>query len=266
MRVTAYEESFDLLPDRGVYWPRRRTLLVADLHLGKPNVFRVAGIPVPDSCPSDLARLSTLIRVHAPERLVILGDLLHAKAAHSTQLLDALAAWRAAHRALDILLIRGNHDTHAGDPPASLGFRIENEPFADVGDASIKFRHFPPPSLKIGRNRADPSARAGAAGSPSSGTTRLSLALCGHLHPAVRLNGPVSSLRADCFYLAPGALVLPAFGAFTGSKVIVPSARDRVFVVGEREVIDATRAIASIVVTTRPARRRSVSASPRRES
>ena len=262
MRLTTHNESFDLLPDRAIYWPRRSTLLVADLHLGKPNVFRVAGIPVPDACPADLARLSSLIATHAPERLVILGDLLHARAAHSPQLLEALHTWRAAHTNLDILLIRGNHDTHAGDPPASLRFRIENEPFADAHDALIAFSHFPPtpaghtqdhgplppPPRGRGQGVGKPSAHnhittadtntPRANDSPSADT----LTLCGHLHPAVRLRGPVSSLRADCFYLTPAALVLPAFGAFTGSKVITPRTHDRVFVVGDREVIECPRA------------------------
>jgi uncharacterized protein len=229
MRLTTHNEHFSLLPQRAIHWPRRRTLLVADMHLGKPNVFRVAGIPVPDSCPADLARLSSLISAHSPDRLVILGDLLHARAAHSPQLLDALATWRAAHAQLDLLLIRGNHDAHAGDPPASLRFRIENEPFADADDSLVNFAHFP----------------------PTAQASTQTLTLCGHLHPAVLMRGPVSSLRADCFYLTPTALVLPAFGAFTGSKVITPHPNDRAFIVGENQVLEASR---TPVITPRTAR------------
>ena len=36
-----------LLAGRALLWPERRTLLVADLHLGKGAVFRARGVPVP---------------------------------------------------------------------------------------------------------------------------------------------------------------------------------------------------------------------------
>ena len=39
-------------------------------------------------------------------------------------------AWRAAHRSLDLVLVRGNHDDRAGDPPATLGIRVVDEPLA----------------------------------------------------------------------------------------------------------------------------------------
>lgn len=231
MRICLLGEDFELLPLRALWWPRRRTLLIADTHLGKGNVFRLAGVPVPEACDSDLARLSSLISNYAPDRLIILGDLLHAPAARSPEVLSALARWRNLHRVLDVLLVRGNHDLKAGDPPACLRFRTDNEPAHDCADdGPVRLAHVPPVSHE------------------ESGDT---LTLCGHIHPAIRLHGPVSSLRAACFWYTGDALVLPAFGSFTGCASIAPREHHRVFVVGDRQVHEPAQ---QVVVRTRQGR------------
>lgn len=208
-------EQWRLLHHRAVYWPRQRTLLVADLHLGKPAAFGSAGIPVPHSCPHDLDRLSAAVAcctdAGGVERLVILGDLLHARSGCTREVMDALREWRPRHSRLDVLLVRGNHDDRAGDPPTELGFRIANEPASDPGDGHVRFAHYPP---------NDPHADAD------------TLTMCGHLHPAVRLDGSVSAARWSCFWCTPSAMILPAFGSFTGDKVVRPVEGDRLFAVG----------------------------------
>ena len=56
-------EPMRLLADRALYWPARRRLLVADLHLGKADTFRAAGIALPSGGTAlDLGRLATLAR------------------------------------------------------------------------------------------------------------------------------------------------------------------------------------------------------------
>ena len=40
-------ETLHLHADRALYWPRRRMLIVADVHLGKAAAFRSHGIPIP---------------------------------------------------------------------------------------------------------------------------------------------------------------------------------------------------------------------------
>lgn len=55
-------EPMRALGDRALYWPARRRLLIADLHLGKGDVFRRAGIALPSGGTShDLARLAALL-------------------------------------------------------------------------------------------------------------------------------------------------------------------------------------------------------------
>lgn len=217
VEIAWHDERLTLLPERAVWWARRRTLLVADMHLGKAATFRALGVPVPQGPDhADLARLSALIaRLHA-DRLVILGDLLHAKAAHEPETLASLDAWRATHRSLNVLLIRGNHDTSAGDPPAHLNFVLRNQPASEPDDAPLCFAHHdhvcPQPS------------RSGV--------------FCGHIHPRLHMRGPVSALRAPCFWLTQNRLVLPAFGTFTGGHTISPGPRDRVFPIGDDRVIE----------------------------
>ncbi len=41
--VVLCDERVQLLADRALYWPRARTLFVADVHLGKAAAFRAGG-------------------------------------------------------------------------------------------------------------------------------------------------------------------------------------------------------------------------------
>ncbi|MDX2114004.1 MAG: ligase-associated DNA damage response endonuclease PdeM [Planctomycetota bacterium] len=205
-------ERLELLAGRGAFWARERALLVADLHLGKPATFRTMGIPVPEATTrADLERLDRMLLATAARRLIILGDLLHARAGRAPETLDAVARWRGARRELSVLLIRGNHDHRAGDPPPHWGFEIVDGPFP-VGPFVL--RHEP----------AD---------------DERGYVLCGHIHPAVSLRGPAgTSMRCACFWFGAGVGVLPSFGAFTGAKVVRPARGDRVFAVGPETVVE----------------------------
>lgn len=207
------EQRLHLLPDRAIWWPARCTLLLADLHFGKAAAFRSAGVPVPERTTlTDLKRLDALLERFAPERMVILGDLIHAPTGRAPGTLDTIATWRDAHRSLDILLVRGNHDRRSGDPPDS--WRMTCIPGAHP-DGPFVYRHEPAPDER-------------------------GYVLAGHLHPAASLTGSGSSMKAPCFWFGPDVGVLPAFGSFTGTKVVRPKRGDRVFVVGGGEVVDVS--------------------------
>jgi DNA ligase-associated metallophosphoesterase len=206
-----------LLAERALWWPDERTLFVADLHLGKAETFRALGVPVPDGpTAATLRRLDALVRARDARRVVVLGDLLHARQAHTPATLGVLAAWRDAHPRLDCVLVRGNHDDHAGDPPAALGIACV-DPGAPLGPFTL--HHAPAPE---------------AGGQPPGDGHRL----CGHVHPAVRLRGRAGdSIRLRCFVVGRAQTVLPAFGDFTGAACVthgpglrvVAIAGDRVF-------------------------------------
>ncbi|RZA14803.1 MAG: phosphoesterase, partial [Lysobacteraceae bacterium] len=85
-------EPVRLLADRALYWPARRRLLLADLHLGKADTFRAAGIALPRGGTAlDLARIAALVAAQGAEELWVLGDLLHGR--------TDLSSWRAAWEA-----------------------------------------------------------------------------------------------------------------------------------------------------------------------
>ena len=72
------EEELLLHPLKALYWPFRKLLLLADLHLGKTFHFRREGFAVPARA-GDLnwEKLIALLLDLQPERVIFLGDLFH---------------------------------------------------------------------------------------------------------------------------------------------------------------------------------------------
>ncbi|MBV9891401.1 MAG: ligase-associated DNA damage response endonuclease PdeM, partial [Rhizobacter sp.] len=203
-------QPLTLLPEKAAFLPASRTLLVADAHIGKAVTFRALGVPVPRGTTSEtLAALSTLIERWRARRVVFLGDFLHSARAHAAATIGAVARWRRAHAPLELVLVRGNHDNRAGDPPAHLGIDVVDEPYAHGGLALCHH----------------PRARRG------------SYVVAGHLHPCIGIAGRgFDHLRLACFWLGDDVGVLPAFGAFTGMHPIRPNENDRVFAVADDAV------------------------------
>ncbi|MEO6166129.1 MAG: phosphoesterase, partial [Chitinophagales bacterium] len=55
-------EELYLLPEKAIFWMRKKSLFIADLHLGKSGHFRKAGIPVSSLVHhADLNKLSAII-------------------------------------------------------------------------------------------------------------------------------------------------------------------------------------------------------------
>ncbi|RFU44061.1 ligase-associated DNA damage response endonuclease PdeM [Paraburkholderia sp. DHOC27] len=200
-----------LCAERAAFDPVSKLLLVADAHFGKDAVFRSHGIPVPvGSTAGDLARLDALIAAHDPQRLVFLGDVLHGAQSHTPEVMAALHAWRARHREMRITIVEGNHDRHAGLPPASLDYEAATEPWR-VGPWALC--HYP-------QRVAD------------------AYALAGHEHPVYRLATRIESVRLPCFRFNERAGVLPAFGSFTGGYVVNDSALDEsIYVIADGNVL-----------------------------
>jgi DNA ligase-associated metallophosphoesterase len=206
LAVACAGETLWLLPERALWWPARRVLFVADLHLGKAAAYRALGQPVPaGTTRENLDRLSALLRHYAPAELVFLGDFLHAAEARTASMLSALAQWRETCADLRCTLVRGNHDRRAGDPPTSLGIAIVNEPWL-IGPFA-------------------------ACHHPQAHATHHVIA--GHVHPVVKLQGRGREhLRLPCFVLDARKLVLPAFGEFTGGWIVETEPGVQVFPAG----------------------------------
>jgi uncharacterized protein len=200
-----------LLSERAAYWPPKKTLFVADFHLGKAASFRRAGIALPSGTTAEnVERLGRAIDKTGAKEVVFLGDFLHSAKGRTQSTFERFAAWRESRKAVDLTLVRGNHDKKAGDPPPAWGMRC-----IEAGETLGPFilNHEP-------------------------GASRGGYALAGHIHPAVRLFAEgETSLRLPCFWFGSRFGVLPAFGAFTGNAEVVPRRGDQVFVIAEHEVL-----------------------------
>ena len=189
------DEAFALHGLRALHWPAADALLIADLHLGKGESFRRGGLPVPrGGTADDLARLAALLSATRAARLLILGDVLHDALHAEAGWREDWDAFRAAHAALHVEAVAGNHDRAlvpspgAVDGALALGLVLRAE---GVPERGIALCHEPGQAP---------------AGGPS---------LCGHLHPAARVPG-LGRLPAFWWRPASRQLVLPAFSGFTG--------------------------------------------------
>ena len=194
-----------LLAQRALYLPEHRTLLVADAHIGKAVSFRRLGVPVPGGTTTEtLDRLAAAVAASEARHVVFLGDLLHSARSRAAATWAAVAEWRDAHAQLELTLVRGNHDRHAGDPPPEWRVRCIDGPLRLGG---LALSHHP---------------------EPLDGA----YVLAGHVHPAAVIGGRArDSLRLPCFHFGERVGVLPAFGAFTGMHVLPRGPADRVVVI-----------------------------------
>ncbi|CAI3808548.1 hypothetical protein GLGCALEP_05235 [Pseudomonas sp. MM221] len=192
-----------LLADKAIYWPARRALLVADLHIGKAASYRALHQPVPrGTTAATLDRLDALLAAYDCELLIVLGDFLHARTARAPATLASLHAWRERHGDLKIVLIRGNHDLNAGDPPVSLRIEVHSEPWI-ITPFALQHEPKPHPTHPV---------------------------LAGHVHPVFVLRGKARQrLRLPCFVIDKGVSLLPAFGEFTGGWAVAPEDGGRVY-------------------------------------
>ena len=221
--ITLGGHELHLRPDKTVWWPARRTLLVADLHLGKVTAFAAGGVPIDPkigllAAGRDLALLANAVSSTGAERIIILGDLIHAKGSRDAKLLGHVAAWRGTISETEILLIRGNHDSKAGDPPASWIMTVCDEGRDEHG---LVLLHVPR--------------------SHRTCTPQGAPAVCGHVHPVVTL-GDLPGCggqreRVACFVRTNNELILPAFGSFTGGGRVSPAADTRLYLIAGSRVM-----------------------------
>jgi DNA ligase-associated metallophosphoesterase len=215
LRISLAGTDVVLHPSGAIYLPAQHTLLVADAHFGKAVSYRKLGVPVPEATTAaTLDDLTTAVAQTGARALVFLGDFLHSARSHARETLDAVQRWRERHASMALTLVRGNHDERAGDPPASFGIDVVDEPLR-AGPFALCHHPRPVPGAYV---------------------------LAGHWHPCVSIKGRAfERLRLPCFWLGDdsGQLperavgVLPAFGSFTGMHRIEPGAGDRIFPVAE---------------------------------
>ncbi|HKR25116.1 MAG TPA: ligase-associated DNA damage response endonuclease PdeM [Allosphingosinicella sp.] len=173
------------LPQGALFWPARRALLVADLHLEKASWFAAGGqmLPPYDSMAT-LADLQLIAAATAPAEIWCLGDSFHDR--HGCERLpdEARAMLLALTGATRWTWIAGNHDPAFTD-------RCGGEVVDEVELDGLILRH-----------EADPAE------------TRPELS--GHFHPKLRIHHRGRLVSRRCFVATASKLILPAFGALTG--------------------------------------------------
>ncbi|WP_116126486.1 ligase-associated DNA damage response endonuclease PdeM [Lewinella sp. IMCC34183] len=210
--ITVADERLLLHPDRAVFWERKATLLLADLHLGKGAHFRRAGIAVPSLvCDVNFARLRGLLEELRPRRVLLLGDLFHSDHNHVWQ---SFCDFTAAYPAISFELVPGNHDILPAHHYREARLILHPEVITEDG---FSFSHH-----------------------PLSETDRIPgrYNLCGHVHPCVKLlDRSRRGMKLPAFYFGAAEGILPAFGEFTGCAQVAVRPGDRVFVLAEQSVL-----------------------------
>jgi DNA ligase-associated metallophosphoesterase len=179
-------ETLQALPQGALWWPARRLLAVADLHLEKGSSYAVAArklLPRHDTRQT-LAALDALIGAMQPATVVCLGDSFHDRAAVERLPADDRLEIERLTAATRFVWIAGNHDP--APPPAGWGEVAE-----EIDEAPLVFRH---------------EAQFG----PVTGE------VSGHYHPVAALTVRGRGFRRRCFLTDGHRLILPAFGAYAG--------------------------------------------------
>ncbi|MGB5377301.1 ligase-associated DNA damage response endonuclease PdeM [Muriicola sp.] len=205
-RICIAEQHLVLHPSGVVFWEEKEVLLISDVHLGKVTHFRKYGAAVPQKVIlKNFEVLQETLSLFTPKTLCFLGDLFHSNLNQEWQLFENWVLQTDAK----ILLVAGNHDIISPLKYEALGITLVPEliwgPFL--------FTHYP---------------------EEREGLFNLS----GHIHPAVRLRGSGrQSLRLPCFFKNKYQLILPAFGAFTGTHVLKKKEADEVYAIADAMVI-----------------------------
>lgn len=177
-----------------LYWPEHGLLIVADLHLEKGSSFARRGQLLPPYDTTEtLARMARLIAHYAPRLVIALGDSFHDRGGHARLSAVDRSALTALQRGRDWIWVTGNHDP---DPAEGIGGSFG----ATLTIGALQFWHEP--------SRDAPEGE-----------------IAGHLHPVARIAQRGRAVSRRCFASDGKALVMPAFGAYTGGLNV----RDRAF-------------------------------------
>lgn len=173
-------QLFRALGCGALWWPEARTLLVADLHLGRPERMARRGGPLlpPFGDAATLDRLEQALAATAPQRVVSLGDAFDDPLGPEGLLPGDAARLAALAARAEWIWVAGNHE---GRTTPGFGAAV---PEWQAG--GITLRHI---------------------AAPGQGPD-----ISGHYHPKARLAGT----SRPAFLIGAAHLILPAFGAFAG--------------------------------------------------
>ncbi len=184
--INLADEVLYLLPQKAVYRPVLKQLILSDLHLGKTSHFRKQGIAMPmESHLKDIDKLHFLLDTWKPQSVLILGDLFHSDYNKEWLWFKSLLL---QYPQIQFILIEGNHDILKDDH-----YKMPNLLKAEyLVENNLIFSHH-----------------------PLDQHTKINF--CGHIHPGIKLFGEArQSVKLPCFYFNGARFILPAFGDLTG--------------------------------------------------
>ena len=180
-------------PSGALFFPDLALLVVSDLHLEKGSSYARRGALLPPyDTAATLAQLEAVIMAFRPRIVVSLGDSFHDGEGAARLPLPLRVRLEAMMAGRQWIWVAGNHDP---DVPADL----PGDCAAELAVAGLTFRH--EPSRRAGRGE-----------------------VAGHLHPGARIVQRGRSVRRRCFVTDGERLIMPAFGAYTGSLNVLDRA------------------------------------------
>jgi DNA ligase-associated metallophosphoesterase len=209
MNVEVCGEVFELLPHKAIYWPKMKSVFMADLHLGKINHFRRSGIQLPNKANDrNIEMLVDLLQLTKPDRVICLGDLFHS---HYNPEWEVFGEVIKHFQGMSFELVLGNHDIMSELQYERKGIKLHDTLVMD----QFVFTHHPLQEIEPRQYN-----------------------LAGHIHPGVALHGRGrQALTLPCFYFGQQQALLPAFGVFTGLARIKPLKNDKIFVIVENKIL-----------------------------
>jgi DNA ligase-associated metallophosphoesterase len=170
-------------PAGAAFWPAKRMLILADLHIEKPSAMvSRAATPAYDT-RATLERLNRLLRLYHPAKVIVLGNSLQDRAGNRLAKDDRARIEAMAREANFIWIANENDSAPTGLPGVSVPLYREG-PFT--------FRHMAVPQLKP-----------------------REIEISGHFHPKASIDVRAKRVSRSCFVTDANRLVLPAFGTRT---------------------------------------------------
>jgi DNA ligase-associated metallophosphoesterase len=220
MDVQVRGETFRLLAEKCLFWPKHHLLAVADLHLGKSETFQKRGLWLPPQAHrDDLQKLRDLCGKTGAERVLFLGDLVHSVQGVTSEIRALFRAWcdEVTIAGAKVEVIIGNHDRKLVSqwPTEWSGLELSERLVVD----GFVFQH-EPPTLEAEEFH-----------------------WVGHVHPVTMIGDGADRLRLPSFVIDRNTGLLPAFSSLAGGFDVKPRrgrklyaiAGERVFAMKEKE-------------------------------
>lgn len=206
--INIQNEVFTLSNQRALFWKKEKALILSDLHIGKTAHFRKNGIALSNQIfESDLKRLSVLIEYFQPEKIIVVGDLLHAG---DNSDVDKFCEWKNQFPDIEFQLVEGNHDRISKKLEAKLCLNFKSTQL-EIDDILL-IHDF---------EKSNPKFQ-----------------ITGHIHPGIVIPSKIKNIKLPCFALSENQLLLPAFSEFTGLDTKNLPKKGRFYIFTDAEIYE----------------------------